>query len=97
MTCENPVLCSALLLSEICLPTEFHVDTLYRSHVLSQTKCKNKQRAITLNLEKRELWFLCNALLLSEICLPTEFHVEPFIVLMFFPRQSVKINKGQLL
>ena len=37
-TCGNPVLCFALLLSEICLPTEFQVETFYSSYVLSRTK-----------------------------------------------------------
>ena len=39
-TCENPVLCSALLLSEISLPTEFQVETFSSSQVMSRTKFK---------------------------------------------------------
>jgi len=55
--CENPVLCSALLLSEICLP-EFQVDTFYSSQVLKlcpgqSLKCKNEQKAITPKKEGR--------------------------------------------
>jgi len=48
-TCENPVLNYALLLREICLPTEFQVDTFYSSHVIhgQSSKCKNKERTIT--------------------------------------------------
>jgi len=36
--CENPVLCSALLLSEICLLTEFQVDTFNCSYIMSRAK-----------------------------------------------------------
>ena len=37
-------------------------------------KYKNKQRAITQKLSKRELWFLYTALPLHEIYPPTKFH-----------------------
>ena len=37
-------------------------------------KNKNKQRAITQILSKRELWFLCTALPLHEIYPPMNFH-----------------------
>jgi len=89
-TCEKPVLCFSLLLSEICLPAEFHVDTIYCSHILSQTtsKCKNKQRAITLNLGKGWLWF--NALhfySMGSIYIHS-FKLIYFIVLKLCPGQS---------
>jgi hypothetical protein len=40
------------------------------------SKSKNKQRAITPELGKAELWFLCTAHLPIEIYLPTKFHVD---------------------
>ena len=45
-----------------------------------QTKFKyeNKQRAITQNLGKQELWFMCTALPLDEIYPPTKFHNHSF-------------------
>ena len=43
---------------------------------MHQTKVKyeNKQRAITKQLSKQELWFLCTALPLDEIYPPIKFH-----------------------
>jgi hypothetical protein len=47
---------TALLLSEIYLPTKYHVDIFYYLEVMSQTisKNKNKRRTITQNLGMAE-------------------------------------------
>ena len=63
--------CSSLLLNEIYLPMEFHVDIFYSFWDMAQRKLQYKMmpRAITQKLWNQELWFLHSALLLNEIYL----------------------------
>jgi len=70
-------LCTALLLNEIYLPMEFHVNAMHSYKFMLRTKFKNEneQRAITPKVFL-ELWFLCTAHLLNGIYLPMKFHVD---------------------
>ena len=68
----------SLLHIEIYLPMKFEVDTSDNFCVMLPTKYKykNKQRAITPKLCKRELLFLYTALIDIEIYLPLNFGVD---------------------
>ena len=68
-------MCTALPLDEIYPPTKFHNHSLHSLGDMNRTKFKyKKQRAITKQLSRQELWFMYTALPLDDIYPPTKFH-----------------------
>jgi len=67
-SCENHVVCSAILLRVICLPTDFQVDNFNSYHVLY-----NKDRSVKLkkSITPKLPTVFCSALLLGSIYLPS--------------------------
>ena len=83
---------TALVLNVLYLCVKFEVTSFYTLVVMPWTKIHSKhlQRAITQQLDEKELWFLHTALLLNVIYLYVKFEVTSIYALEVMPQTKIQ-------